>query len=103
MIRHCVMMKVAPEYHDRMDDIFVSLSEVVERIDGISDFRSGLNRDFEGKSFGFTHGFTLDAHSTAALEIYACDETHKIVGGQMTTHCVGGAEGIMVFDIEGQV
>ena len=70
---------------------------------GISDFRSGLNRDFEGKSFGFTHGFTLDAHSTAALEIYACDETHKIVGGQMTTHCVGGAEGIMVFDIEGQV
>ena len=101
MIRHCVMLRLAPDKDpDALDRVYAGLSDLVERLDGCSGFVSGPNLDLEGRSVGFPSGFTLDAEDAAALQRYGEHPEHQALSAQLVALCDGGVEGIMVFDIE---
>lgn len=101
MIRHCVMLRLSARAdRARLDRVMLNLADVVERIDGCSDFCAGPNRDFEDKTPDFPYGFTLDARDAAALAAYAVDPEHLTLGAQLVDMCVGGGAGIVVYDIE---
>lgn len=80
--------------------VMQGIAGVVARLPGLDGFHAGANRDYEQKSAGFTWGFTLDASDAAALRVYASDAEHKLLGAALVTLCDGGADGIMVFDLE---
>ncbi|WP_299048116.1 Dabb family protein [uncultured Tateyamaria sp.] len=101
MIRHCVFLRLAPKADAAvLDKVMLGLEDVVHRLDGCSDFRAGPNRDYEGKTPDYTYGFTLDADNAEALAAYAVDTEHQALGARLAALCEGGAEGILVFDID---
>ncbi|MEX0312107.1 MAG: Dabb family protein [Tateyamaria sp.] len=101
MIRHCVFLKLKPKADvAKLDKLMLDLNAVVQRLDGCSGFRAGPNRDYEGKSPDYPYGFTLDAESPQALAAYAVDPEHEELGAQLLDLCEGGADGIVVFDLE---
>jgi hypothetical protein len=83
-----------------LDNVMRALAALVGRIEGCSGFCAGPNRDYEGKSPGYAYGFTLDARDAAALAVYAVDPDHLALAARLVAMCQGGADGIMVFDIE---
>jgi len=101
MIRHCVMLRLAAKA-DRaiLDRVMLGLADLVERLEGCSGFIAGPNRDYEGKSPEFIYGFTLDAENAAALAVYAVNPEHQALGAQLVALCEGGADGIIVYDLE---
>jgi hypothetical protein len=101
MIRHCVMLRLGADVDAAaLDRIMRGLGELVARLDGCSGFCAGPNRDFEGKTPDFPYGFTLDARDAAALAAYAVDPDHMALGAQLVALCIGGGDGIAVYDIE---
>ncbi|WP_439142555.1 Dabb family protein [Planktotalea sp.] len=80
--------------------VFQELDTLCKRIDGVLSFEHGPNRDFEAKSPQFAVGFVIRFTDRHALEQYAEHPIHKELGAQLCTLCVGGADGIMVFDLE---
>ncbi|MEM8654907.1 MAG: Dabb family protein [Pseudomonadota bacterium] len=101
MIRHCVFLRLAPKADAaELDKIMLGLEDVVRRLDGCSGFRAGPNRDYEGKSPDYPYGFTLDADDARALAAYAVDPAHQDLGARLVALCAGGADGILVFDID---
>jgi len=101
MIRHCVFLRLSARADTaELDKIMLGLEELVRRLDGCSDFRAGPNRDYEGKTSDYPYGFTLDAENAKALAAYAVDPRHQTLGTQLVALCEGGAEGIVVYDIE---
>ncbi|MEL7090122.1 MAG: Dabb family protein [Pseudomonadota bacterium] len=101
MIRHCVFLNLAAgEASDALTQVMTELSGLVTKLDGCSGFQYGPNRDFEGKSRDFAYGFVFDATDRTALQTYAEHPTHVALGTRLVALCAGGADGIMVFDIE---
>ena len=101
MIRHCVMLRLRDKADRReLTAIIKGLADLVERLDGCSGFYAGPNLDFEDKSGDYPYGFTLDARDEAALAAYAVDPDHVALGARLVDLCEGGAEGIVVFDLE---
>lgn len=101
MIRHCVMLRLAPKA-DRaaLDRVMLSLSDLVDQLDGCGGFCAGPNRDFEDKSPDFAYGFTLDAQDAKALAAYAVHPDHQALGARLVEMCLGGPAGIVVYDLE---
>jgi hypothetical protein len=85
---------------DRLEQVLADLRNFVDGLHGCSGFHHGPNRDFENKSPGFAIGFTLDAQDAEALAAYAVHPTHRKIGAELVGFCEGGADGIIVFDIE---
>ncbi|HSF91326.1 MAG TPA: Dabb family protein [Paracoccaceae bacterium] len=103
MIRHCVLLRLLPEHNaSELDAVIAGLREVADRIEGCTSFLAGPNRDFEKKSLGYPYGFTMDFESRNALSVYAADAEHKALGGRLVRLCIGGAEGILVFDLDSE-
>ncbi|KIC39978.1 hypothetical protein RA27_16925 [Ruegeria sp. ANG-R] len=102
MIRHCVMLRLRPD-HDpaELAAVMHGLDQVAARLPGCSAFVHGRNRDFEAKSPDHPYGFTLDFTSEPDLQRYAADDAHRRLGARLVALCVGGADGILVFDLEG--
>ncbi|WP_299551910.1 Dabb family protein [uncultured Tateyamaria sp.] len=101
MIRHCVFLSLSPKADTaELDKIMLDLEDLVRRLDGCSGFRAGPNRDYEGKTPDYPYGFTLDAENAKALAAYAVDPEHQALGGRLVALCEGGADGIIVYDIE---
>lgn len=101
MIRHCVFLRLGPKTDAaELDKIMLGLEDVVRRLEGCSGFRAGPNRDYEGKSADYPYGFTLDAENAKALAAYAVDPAHQALGARLVALCSGGADGIMVYDID---
>lgn len=80
--------------------VFKDLSDLCHTIDGFIAFDHGPNRDFEKKSQTYSDGFVIRFESQRALETYAKHPTHIQLGGHLCDLCVGGAEGLIVFDLE---
>lgn len=101
MIRHCVMLSLRPD-HDAaaLADILRGLATLCDRLSGASGFKAGPNRDFEDKSRAYSTGFTIDFNDEAALRRYAENPDHHALGVRLVAQCRGGADGIMVFDLE---
>ena len=103
MIRHCVMLRLPDDYdRDELDLVMQGLDAIAMRLVGCCGFLSGVNIDLEHKSPDLPFGFTLDFDDVAALQRYAADEEHIALGGRLVRLC-GGADNIVVFDLQGHV
>lgn len=101
MILHCVFCNFKPDVsEDAQNAIFAELAEFSHTLSGVQAFDFGPNRDFEFKSQDYNSGFVIRFDNSAALEAYAIHPTHKELGGRLCDLCVGGADGIIVFDLE---
>ncbi|MFY0662715.1 MAG: Dabb family protein [Shimia sp.] len=100
MIRHCVMLNLQDDTQEKLSPVLDGLAELVDTLQGCSGFVAGINRDFERKSPNHPFGFMFDVENEAALNTYAEHPRHKQLGATLVSLCNGGAEGIMVFDIE---
>ncbi|UWR91217.1 Dabb family protein [Phaeobacter inhibens] len=101
MILHCVFCQFdeAASRAER-EDVLKALAEFSRGLDGVLAFDWGPNRDFERKSQAYSDGFVIRFSDRAALERYAEHPTHQQLGAQLCALCVGGGDGIAVFDLE---
>ena len=101
MILHCVFCNFQDEITlTQRTSIFEELRSFSQNLDDVLAFDSGPNRDFENKSPNFSDGFVIHFRDQQALENYAVHPTHQQLGSRLCDLCKGGADGIMVFDIE---
>lgn len=100
MIRHCVMLDVPSAALMELEAVLRDLEKLTQSLPGISGFVAGPNRDFEGKTPGYSYGFTLDAEDAVALQSYADDPAHQAIGRQLVALCPKGGNGILVYDLE---
>ena len=101
MIQHIVMLKL-PAGHDTVElqAIMDGLGDLRSKLAGFKAFAHGPNRDFERKSADYPYGFICGFDDADAVEHYAKDPGHAAFGARLVALCTGGAEGIMVMDIE---
>lgn len=69
-------------------------------IPGMTGFRHGPNRDFEGKSARYTYGFVVTFADRAAQLVYAAHPDHLRAGAMLVESCHCGHDGIFVSDLE---
>ena len=101
MILHCVFCRFRPDVATAESGaVLRDLSDFSLSLDGVLAFDFGPNRDFEKKSQGYTDGFVIRFESREALGRYADHPTHRQLGARLCALCDGGADGIMVFDLE---
>ncbi len=101
MILHAAYCAIRPEVSRAgIAAVFAELEALVGQCEGLQSFEAGPNIDLEQKSQGFTHGFVMRFSSRAALEAYANHPAHLLAAGALVDICAGGAEGIMVFDLD---
>lgn len=101
MIRHVVMLALKPdEMPANVQDVMKSLDELRPQIAGFVDFEHGPNRDIENKSPDYPYGFVCTFEDVGALRSYADNADHKMLGARLVAMCNGGADGIMVMDLD---
>ena len=101
MSLHCVFCQVRDDVVEAAREAVLSdLAAFSACLEGVARFEHGPNRDFEQKSQAFQAGFVITFRDQAALERYAQHPRHQELGGQLCDLCVGGAAGIIVFDLE---
>lgn len=101
MIRHIVMLNLLSDYDPtELSAVMDGLARLGEVLPGFVGFEHGPNRDFENKSADYPYVFMCTFESAADVEVYANDPKHQALGGRLVAMCNGGADGIMVVDIE---
>ena len=101
MIRHVVLLALSDTAASaELAEVMAGLGDLVGRIKGFETFEHGPNRDLEGKTPGYPYGFVAGFADIAALERYAADPRHQVLGARLVALCAGGAEGILVMDLE---
>jgi hypothetical protein len=100
MIRHIVLTKFRPETPEgKIAEIYAGLSALAEKLPGAQKFTGGRSESPEQIERGYMHGFVIDFDSWDALQSYADNPTHQMLGGQLVANAVGGIEGILVLDL----
>ncbi|MEM9786092.1 MAG: Dabb family protein [Pseudomonadota bacterium] len=101
MIRHIVLLALRDDHDpDECATIMDQLAALVEHLPGFVAFEHGPNRDYEQKSQHYPYGFVGTFSDAAALQTYAGDARHSALGAGLVDLCQGGADGIMVIDLE---
>lgn len=101
MILHCVHCAVRGDADaDDLAAVMAELAALVGEVDGMTDLRHGVNRDFEGKSAGFPYGFVATFRDRAALAAYDAHPRHRAAARRLVAACEGGADGIVVHDLD---
>ena len=101
MIRHIVLTKFKPETpEETITGIYAGLSALTEKLPGAGNFVGGRSESPEQIERGYMHGFVIDFDSWDALQTYADNDEHKILGGQIVENAVGGIDGVLVLDID---
>ncbi len=101
MLIHCVFCDLrddAPEAE--LADIYRSFAGLCAEVEGMLSFQAGPNRDYEAKSPRHRTGFVITFRDRAAHLAYDGHPAHKAAGGRLVKLCNGGAEGIVVYDLE---
>ncbi|MDJ0820998.1 MAG: Dabb family protein [Paracoccaceae bacterium] len=103
MLAHCVFLNFA-ESHDTNSRMSVlsALGELVDEVDGMLSFHYGPNLDFEAKTPNHSDGFIVFFRDREAHLAYERHPKHVALGARLVSMCVGGAEGILVYDIDCQ-
>lgn len=101
MIAHCVFLNL----HDEADTaelsaVMIGLDALRREIPGFAGFAAGTNLDLEQKSPDFPWGFIAYFETEDALRSYAGNPTHEALGARLCALCEGGAEGIVVYDLD---
>ena len=101
MIRHAVYCRLRADVSEaEVAGVMRALGDLRDAIEGMTGFEWGPNRDFEGKSAGFDIGFVCTFADTEDHARYLGHPDHKAAGARLVALCEGGADGIMVFDLE---
>jgi len=101
MILHCVFCSFRTDVTlDQRAEILGELSDFSLTLEGVLGFDFGPNRDFEKKSESYDRGFVIRFDTQAALEAYAVHPTHQKLGDRLCDLLNGGADGLVVFDLE---
>lgn len=99
MIKHIVMLNLRPE-HDAAELAAVMAGLDALEIKGFSGFSHGPNRDIENKSPDYPYGFICNFTDLGGLRRYVSDPAHSALGARLVALCEGGADGIMVMDLD---
>jgi hypothetical protein len=101
MLVHCVFLNFSDECAaDERMAVLRALGELKDEVDGILGYSYGPNRDFEGKSPDHNEGFIVTFRDREAHLAYERHPRHVELGGRLVEMCVGGADGIVVYDLE---
>ncbi|EFL88069.1 Dabb family protein [Ahrensia sp. R2A130] len=100
MILHCVLLDLRDEAGAELSDAMHRLTALVGVIPGMTAFRHGPNRDFEGLSQDYAYGFVVEFDNASDLTGYAEHPEHKAIGEVLVGLCAGGVAGIQVSDID---
>ncbi|MEM1063999.1 MAG: Dabb family protein [Pseudomonadota bacterium] len=101
MIAHCVFLSFSSsQTEEARRAILCALVALAETLDGVIAVQAGPNRDFEAKSPNHSHGFILHFRDRGALRAYDEHPRHRELGKELVSMCVGGADGLVVYDIE---
>lgn len=101
MLIHCVFLNLKPDASQHeLVAVFKGLDALCQVLDGAKKFNAGPNVDIEMKSPDYDAGFVISFTDRAALSAYADHPTHKALGARLVALCNGGADGIMVFDLD---
>jgi hypothetical protein len=99
MLIHTVLIEPAsPEAEPRIRDACAILAGI--DLPGMSGFRHGPNRDFEGKSGRYSYGFSVTFENREAHLAYEAHPDHVRAGGILVENARGGHDGIFVSDLE---
>ena len=99
MIRHIVLIRFRADVTEaRIAEIFAALPRLSARL-GVQHYACGRSESPEQIERGYRHGFTIDFASWQALATYADDPDHKVFGGELVAHAMGGIDGLLVFDL----
>lgn len=101
MIRHCVFCSFQTDVseQERLEAV-QSFRTLVGQITGLISIEAGPNKDIEQKSGEYSHGFIASFENEAALQDYASHPEHQRLGKELVDLCKGGADGVMVFDLD---
>lgn len=101
MILHAVFLNLSANADtDVLFNAMMDLEGLVGVIDGFTVFEHGTNVDAEGKSPDHPYGFLCTFTDRAALDRYAADPRHRAIGARLVGLCRGGADGIVVYDLD---
>ena len=101
MIRHIVLIRFPAEVTEAaIAGMFAAIPRLAAVLTGVLTHASGRSESPEKIERGYLHGFTIDFASWADLQSYADHPDHKVFGGQLVAHAVGGIDGILVFDLD---
>ena len=96
-VKHIALVKFKEgTSNEQIDDLFDSLLDVTETIDGVEDYVSGPNTSPEDLSKGFTHGFVITFQDAATRDAYLSHADHE----QFKAKFVPMIEDIVVVDFE---
>lgn len=101
MIHHCVFFTFCDDTSQTQQrEILDGLGGLVDEIPGLVSFSAGPNVDIERKSPAYRDGFVAVFDDRRSLADYAAHPRHVALGQRLVAASVGGADGIIVFDIE---
>ena len=99
MIRHMVLMKCKPEASKaEIAEVFAALEALKDTIPGILAFEGGEDNSVEGKTQGYTHGFTMDFADEQVRDTYLPHPEHQKVVAKIRTILDGSPESVLVMD-----
>ncbi|MEM9249026.1 MAG: Dabb family protein [Pseudomonadota bacterium] len=101
MLAHCVFCNFADAHSaEARLAVLRELGTLIEEIDGMISYHYGPNLDFEAKTPEHQEGFIVMFEDRAAHLRYEAHPRHVALGGQLVKMCVGGADGILVYDLD---
>lgn len=101
MLQHCVFCDIRTDADPAaVADVMRRLADLVPQVAGMVAFQYGPNRDYEAKSARYSLGFICTFRDRAAHLAYESHPGHQSAGRDLVALCTGGADGIMVVDLE---
>lgn len=100
MIHHLVLLKYKPNVTEaQKQNFYQELQNLKAALPGFVGLHQYQNCSPEkGMDKGYQEGFQMDFKNEAARDIYLLDSTHQAIAEKLVNACIGGAEGIFVFD-----
>lgn len=101
-VRHIVFCRFRHEVSAASRFVFFEQIRRLTEIPGIcfSNFQSGPNVSPEGYGMSFSDGFMMDFASLNDCFAYLAHPTHQAIGARLLEALEGGAQGLLVFDID---
>lgn len=101
MILHCVFCAVRPDVEPgAIHSVCDQLQTFATGLPGVLGFDHGPNIDVEAKSPDHPYGFVIRFADRASLDVYASHPQHIALGADLCALCVGGGDGIVVYDLK---
>jgi hypothetical protein len=96
-VKHVALIKFKDGItQEQLDELFDSILDLTENVDGIEDYVSGENSSPEGLNKGYSHSFIMTFHDAAARDAYLAHSEHD----KLKEKLLPAVDDIVVFDFE---